>query len=344
MVRFNQSLFDVAIQETGSIEGLVATAIANGKSVTEDLSINETLASVDVVNTEVVSFLKKRKTTIATGAQMFYPPVILIEPVTLAFGTVEVGDTASLSFTISNVGGSALTVTSITFPYATYTADWNSGVIAAGDSQLVTITYAPNSIAAQNGDIVVNSDATSGNDTVSVTGEAKIIGSRFDGVNDHLVMQTTTIANYAKTDTFSIAVEFKLGAGFVNGMLISNYLSTSFAGWYIYLTSTGIQFDFGVNTSQLQRVTASATFLDYNQLVITKNGDGASNINIYLNGTLLTKTIVFNQTITTLNYSASKFLLSALFNTSSASSFFKGCTFYRANFCQRRRESFHKFT
>ncbi|HAO21285.1 MAG TPA: hypothetical protein DCQ37_12945, partial [Desulfobacteraceae bacterium] len=85
------------------------------------------------------------------------------------FGDVQVNTTKTLTFTISNSGNSPLTVSSITYP-AGFTGNWNSGTIAAGGSQIVTLTFAPTATQTYSGTVVINSDKTVGTSTMQISG------------------------------------------------------------------------------------------------------------------------------------------------------------------------------
>jgi len=87
----------------------------------------------------------------------------------LAFGNVTVGQTATRTLTISNTGNAPLNVSGISYP-AGFTGNWSSGSIAAGSSQNVNVTFTPAAAQSYSGNITVNSDATSGVNTISASG------------------------------------------------------------------------------------------------------------------------------------------------------------------------------
>jgi len=90
----------------------------------------------------------------------------------LAFGNVTIGQSATRTLTISNPGNATLTVNSLSYPTG-FSGNWSSGTIAAGASQDVTVTFAPNAVQTFSGNITVNSNATSGtNTTIAVSGAA----------------------------------------------------------------------------------------------------------------------------------------------------------------------------
>lgn len=101
----------------------------------------------------------------------------------LNFGDVVFGSSAGRFMTISNSGNSTLTVTNIegflqpVSLLGGYSADW-SGTIAPGTSQDVIVTFDPGGISVLNntnpvdypGSLEVISDATSGTDSIQVSG------------------------------------------------------------------------------------------------------------------------------------------------------------------------------
>ena len=86
----------------------------------------------------------------------------------LDFGDIVAGQSDTKTLLISNDGTGPMEVTSISYPDG-FSGDW-SGTIAAGGSQSVTITFAPTSAKDYSGNVTVNSDATSGTDTIAISG------------------------------------------------------------------------------------------------------------------------------------------------------------------------------
>ncbi|NJL58900.1 MAG: choice-of-anchor D domain-containing protein, partial [Desulfobacteraceae bacterium] len=85
------------------------------------------------------------------------------------FGNVNVGSTKQLTFTIGNSGNSTMTVSSITYP-AGFTGNWSGGTIAASGSRTVTVTFTPTAAQTYGGTVTVNSDKTSGTNTLQISG------------------------------------------------------------------------------------------------------------------------------------------------------------------------------
>ena len=97
----------------------------------------------------------------------------------LAFGNLEVGQTATRNMTISNTGNSVLTVNSISYPTG-FSGNWNSGTISPGASRSVTVTFAPAAAISYEGAITVNGNPTSGTNTISTSGTGTAAASRID--------------------------------------------------------------------------------------------------------------------------------------------------------------------
>jgi len=133
--------------------------------------------------------LTSDKTVTATFA-LGDPTRIIALSGSLAFGTVNIGQSASATFTITNNGNSTLTITGMTAPAGgAYAGTWTSGTIPAGASQLVTIIFTPAAAQSYNGTLTVTGDQTSGTNTlpISGTGAGTATGSaKYDGTYDFL--------------------------------------------------------------------------------------------------------------------------------------------------------------
>jgi hypothetical protein len=96
---------------------------------------------------------------------------------------MPVGSSRDANLTISNTGNAALTISSLTAPSDIadlLTADWTSGQIASGASQLVTIRFTPTQPGTYSGALTVNADQTSGTNTIAVSATAT--GGSFGGL------------------------------------------------------------------------------------------------------------------------------------------------------------------
>ena len=121
-----------------------------------------------------------------------------------------------------NNGNAILTVTSISFSNAVFTANWNGGQVTNGNPQPVTVTFAPTSPTNYSGSLTVNSDATSGADTIAI--------SAF-GANTNLLLTIITnglgsvTPNDAKLLKLNTKVTLKAVAG--SGQVFSNWVGST---------------------------------------------------------------------------------------------------------------------
>jgi len=107
-------------------------------------------------------------TIAASGTGTAVPTRIISLGGNLAFGNVTVGNNAQATLTIYNTGNATMTVSSISYPSG-FSGNW-SGTIGAGGSQGVTVTFSPTSATSYGGTVTVNSDATSGVNTITASG------------------------------------------------------------------------------------------------------------------------------------------------------------------------------
>ena len=90
----------------------------------------------------------------------------------LDFGSVVTGQTSTAIMTISNEGNAVLTVASIDYPEG-FSGAWN-GIIAIGDSTNLTVTFSPVALITYSGTATINSDKTSGENAIGVSGTGAI--------------------------------------------------------------------------------------------------------------------------------------------------------------------------
>ena len=95
---------------------------------------------------------------------------ISIDKQLLAFNTKLIGSSYNKSFIISNSGTKQLNITNITVPTG-YSVNWKNGIILAGDSQNVTVTFTPTEEKVYSGTLSVISDADNGENTIILSGK-----------------------------------------------------------------------------------------------------------------------------------------------------------------------------
>ncbi len=96
------------------------------------------------------------------------PTKIIVLGGGLTFGPVSVATNAVKWFTIASTGTDPLTVTSITLPDG-FSGNW-TGLVAAGATQTVAVTFSPTVATNYTGQVMVKSDATGGNNALAISG------------------------------------------------------------------------------------------------------------------------------------------------------------------------------
>lgn len=129
----------------------------------------------------------------------------------LQFGEVAIGQTASRQMEISNTGDGTLHIHSIECPEG-FRPDWNSGDIAPGARQTVTIRFTPSNAQLYQGNIMAMCNAASGNHTLATNGL---------GIYPSLATPTGLTASDAGTNG-SIAVSWQPVVGATHYRLYRN--------------------------------------------------------------------------------------------------------------------------
>ncbi|MBL8203626.1 MAG: choice-of-anchor D domain-containing protein [Blastocatellia bacterium] len=203
-----------------SLNGFAPAPLVPGQSVNLNLTFAPISAGAKDASLVITSNdPDEASISIALNGQGFVPPpVINVSPTNLAFGNVNVGGSQSQQFTIANVGGSALTfslnLSDTNFSYALPP----STTLAAGQSTLMTVIFAPASSGPKSATLQISSNdpmnalvnvSLSGNGilllpTIDVTPNALAFGDVMVG---HTSTQQFTISNDGNTNLiFSLAL------------------------------------------------------------------------------------------------------------------------------------------
>ncbi len=108
----------------------------------------------------------------------------------MEFGEVIENAVATRVLTIENIGEAPLMVTDIQYP-ASFSVDWDGGVLLKGDSQSVTVTFSPAATMEYAGTITVISDSDDGDNTIAVSGT---------GIEGAAGMALVPAGDFVKTD------------------------------------------------------------------------------------------------------------------------------------------------
>jgi hypothetical protein len=107
------------------------------------------------------------------------PGVLSVAPTSISFGIVKVGNNQSQPATMTNSGGSSLTVTKVTATGAGFTVSGLSlpTTLAAGQSQGFTVIFAPQSMGAVNGSLAIANTGSAPTVNVALSGGSQTAGA-----------------------------------------------------------------------------------------------------------------------------------------------------------------------
>ena len=164
----------VGITGTGfSVSGITApVTLTGGQSATFTVKFAPTVAGAVSGNLTVTSTATNPTLTIPVSGTGVAPGALSSNPTSLGFGNVNDGSTGTLSETITNTGGSSVTVSQVGI---TGTGFSISGIAApvtltGGQSATFTVKFAPTVAGVVSGNLTVTSTATNPTLTIPVSG------------------------------------------------------------------------------------------------------------------------------------------------------------------------------
>jgi hypothetical protein len=187
------------------------------------------------------------------------------------FGNVPTGNTSQNTVTVTNTGGSTITISSVTSNDGNFSVSPTSGSINAGGNMVFTITFAPSSAGSKSGTITFTHNALGSPHTVSVSGTG--LGPTFSASPTSLNLGNVQLGS-SKTDSITVT---NVGG---NTLTISNVTSSD-AHFTVTPTTSGALAN---NQSQQFYVTFTPTAAGNvtTTLSFTHNGTGSpSNISAF---------------------------------------------------------------
>jgi hypothetical protein len=166
------TISQVGISGTGfSLSGITTPAtLTAGQSAT--FTVTFTPASASSVSGNVTLTSNAPTLTIPLTGTGVAPGTLGSNPASLSFGNVTVGSNQSLSETVTNTGGSSVTISQIGTSGTGFSL---SGITApvtltAGQSASFTVTFAPQSAANASGNVTITSTASNPTLTIPLSG------------------------------------------------------------------------------------------------------------------------------------------------------------------------------
>ncbi len=120
---------------------------------------------------DLAAYIAKANGTTAVYIPTSNAPAVSLSAVSLAFGSVTVSTSSSLTSTLTNSGTAALNLSAITSNNPLFTVGSNCPAsLAVGSSCTLTVTFSPVAAGAASGSVSVSSDAASSPDTLALSG------------------------------------------------------------------------------------------------------------------------------------------------------------------------------
>lgn len=192
-----------------SVVGLPAAGdtIASGQSITATVTFAPT--SVGQYDTALdISSTGGGSTTFIDG-EGGTPPLMQVSQENIEFGTVPIGVTATQSFTVQNIGGTALTIDKSKPPvgdanYSPVTSLGEGTVIEPGQSLVEQVAFTPTAIGDQAAQWLIQGDDGSGLQTINFDGTGSASPTPGLAIGDadvNLPTAGSTVANFPVTLT-----------------------------------------------------------------------------------------------------------------------------------------------
>jgi len=235
---------------SGDWSGTIAAGDSQPVTVTFSPTSTTSYGGTVTVNSDKTS---GTNTIAASGTGTLTPPTRIISlSGNLAFGSVMVGTSPQRILTISNTGNSTMTISGISYPSG-FSGDW-SGTIAAGGSQPVTVTFSPTSATSYGGTVTVNSDMTSGTDTIAASGTGTLTPVNYTLTVDSSGASSVSIASSTGHNGITPYDKTVLGGTSVN-LQAPRYVGSgasrmSFAGWSGSVTDSELSITFTMDDTK----------------------------------------------------------------------------------------------
>ena len=156
----------------------IATPLALNASANTTFTITfaPTTAGTSSGNVTITSDAVNPSISMAVSGTGVTPGALGANPTSLDFGTVQVGSNQRLSESVTNTGGSTLTISTVGISGTGFALSGISTpvTLAAGQSATFTVTFAPSSAASASGSVAVTSNGSNPTLSISLAGTGTI--------------------------------------------------------------------------------------------------------------------------------------------------------------------------
>ena len=198
----------------------VPLVLAAGQSAPFNVTYQPTTAGDPTTTISFVAPNAQALASLSATATAVTPGTLAANPASLAFGSVAVGDNSSLSETLTNTGGSSVTITTVTASAAAFTLGPLTlpATLTTNQSVTFTVTFTPTTTGAASGSLSVVSNASnsplsialSGTGTTAAAGTLAVspttlsFGSVIDGSSSPLTGKLSATGAAVKVSSESI--------------------------------------------------------------------------------------------------------------------------------------------
>ncbi len=166
---------------TGFTIGTITTpmTLAAGQSTNVDITCAPQSAGSLSGNLMITSTASDPSLAVVLTGNAVTPGALTATPSSFAFGSVQSGNTQTLPGTLTNSGGTSVTVSQASFTGGPYTLTGMTLplTLAAGQSQSFSVAFAPTSAGAQNFNLSITSNAPNPTLTVPISGSGVTPGA-----------------------------------------------------------------------------------------------------------------------------------------------------------------------
>ena len=214
----------------------VGFAQTNAWPVTNNYAVRALARSA--LNTNIMSMWSVASSLILTNNR------IISVGGSLAFGAIVTNLSATMTMTVANTGNGPLTVSAISCP-SCFSATQQTFQVTAGGTSNVVITFTPTAVVPYGGTISVLSDATSGGNTILVSGSGLVMEAVsppiFTGPIYGVRGDLLTYTNIFSADNWGNSVEYRV-----------NWADGQISGWFTNAFAAHTWTNFGVYTISMQ--------------------------------------------------------------------------------------------
>ena len=238
----------------GQIQKVVASDRNDADAFSFSLAISKSTILIGVPEED--EDVDGNNTLNSAGSVYFFntdlPEITILGTDSTDFGNVNVGDSATLTFTMVNDGSQTLDISSITSNNSCFVVDHSSDSLLAGDSATFTVTYIPITIINQSAIVhIASNDPFTPDYTLEVSGTGQFLDSWSDIIK-------SVASDREQNDLYGFALDIDgdyavIGSPFDDGDNAGMDSLQSAGSVYVFYRNQGGKDNWG----QVKKITAS---------------------------------------------------------------------------------------